>query len=527
LDGELISYQTALLTGANKYSLQYLRRGAYETTIAAHASGAQFARIDQTAVKYAFDASLIGSRVYFKFVSSNIYGGASQDMSTVPSYSYLVTGSGITSPPANVTGFNATVTRGQMSIGWDAVAPVLKYGYEIQHGSVWDAPGNLTVVSKYSGTSYSWTPTISGNIELMIKAINVNGYYSATPTTLFYTVNAPGAVVALSQSSVDNIVNLSWATGTVGTFPLDHYEIWKGATFAGATFLGTKYSTFDLLQETLAGNYTYWVRAVDVAGLAGTLSSVSAVVSQPPDYVLISDQNLNLATATLTNAILENGQIVLPVNTTETWQSHFTTHSWSTPQDQITAGYPLYAQPGMSTSTVSEVVDYGASIPASMITLTPTWSTLAGTVVMTPEILVSPDNVTYTSLGHVYQAAVNTFRYVKYVLVLTTSGGGLASIAQINTTLDVKQKTIMANTLNITDTTGTGTSFTFASLGISPVDVIGITANAPWTNTSADPITALVNFTGTPNPTSFKLIAWDKTDARVAVNGVTVTIRYI
>jgi hypothetical protein len=249
--------------------------------------------------------------------------------------------------------------------------------------------------------------------------------------------------------------------------------------------------------------------------------------------VLIAQQNVDFTTPTLTNVVLEAGQLIAPINTSVTWQNHFTTNpdvgssGWGSPQDQVTAGYTLYGQPGPSTSTISKVVDYGASIPSSMITMAVTWSTRAGTVVMTPEIFTSPDNSTWTSLGHVYQAASSTFRYVKYNLVLTTSNGGIAVIQQIYVKLDVKQKTIMNKTLNITDTTGSGTSFNFSDLGITPVDIVGISADAPWTNTSADPITALVNFTDVPNPTSFKLLAWDKSNARVAVNGVTVTIRYI
>ena len=38
-DGELLSYQTATLTAPYHYSLSYLRRGAYGTSIGAHASG--------------------------------------------------------------------------------------------------------------------------------------------------------------------------------------------------------------------------------------------------------------------------------------------------------------------------------------------------------------------------------------------------------------------------------------------------------------------------------------------------------
>ena len=45
VDGEYISYETATLTAANKYDLTYLRRGAYNSVIGAHALNAPFARL--------------------------------------------------------------------------------------------------------------------------------------------------------------------------------------------------------------------------------------------------------------------------------------------------------------------------------------------------------------------------------------------------------------------------------------------------------------------------------------------------
>src|SRR5215813_683097 len=44
--GELIAYQTAMLTAAYQYDLTTLYRGAYGTTIMDHSVGVQFARLD-------------------------------------------------------------------------------------------------------------------------------------------------------------------------------------------------------------------------------------------------------------------------------------------------------------------------------------------------------------------------------------------------------------------------------------------------------------------------------------------------
>lgn len=464
----------------------------------------------------------------FGVIAVNTLG--TKSLTTVLEYNVL----GKTAPPADVTGLQAELTRGQMRIYWNANADVDLAGYEIQIGTTWDDPANKVLVQGYAGTSYAWTPDRTGVISILAKAIDTSGNYSTAATRLDYSISGPGAVATLTQQVIDNIVELKWSAASAGSFPIDYYELWKGNDFATAELLGRKYSTFDLLQESVAGTYKYWIRAVDVAGLAGTETGVYAAVNQPPDYVLIDTQNLVFSECTMVNALVENDQVVLPINTTITFEDHFinnpdtTLEPWASPQDQIDDGYLLYGQPGPASASIERVIDYGALIPSSKLTMSVTRTTLAGNVTFTPELLVSTDDSSYTSLGNVYESAANNFRYAKYRLVATTADGGMASVQQINTKLDVKQKTFVTNTVNVTDTVSDGTEVTFASLGIAPVDITGIVAEAPYTgNATNDPIKALINFVDAANPTSFKVLCWNKSGTRVACNGVTVTIRYI
>ncbi|MDR3495283.1 MAG: phage tail protein, partial [Ancalomicrobiaceae bacterium] len=115
VDGEIIAYQTATLTGANAYSLAPLVRGAYASTIATHAAASSFARLDDAIGKVRFTQDRIGSTIYLKFQSYNIYGGGVQDLSTLASYSYAITGAALASPlptPTNLrTVFSSGVTH--------------------------------------------------------------------------------------------------------------------------------------------------------------------------------------------------------------------------------------------------------------------------------------------------------------------------------------------------------------------------------------------------------------------------------
>jgi hypothetical protein len=102
--GELLSYETATLTAANKYNLTTLYRGAYGTTIADHPLGSAFAALGGSLARLPFPASLIGSTIYFKFPSFNTTFGGQQNLSDVPAYSHVVTGAGEATSFTYVTG---------------------------------------------------------------------------------------------------------------------------------------------------------------------------------------------------------------------------------------------------------------------------------------------------------------------------------------------------------------------------------------------------------------------------------------
>lgn len=86
IDSELVAYQNATLTAANKYDLAPLRRGLYGTTPAAHSSGARFVRLDDAVYKIKYKSLNVGNTLHVKLPSFNIYGRALEDISTVTDY---------------------------------------------------------------------------------------------------------------------------------------------------------------------------------------------------------------------------------------------------------------------------------------------------------------------------------------------------------------------------------------------------------------------------------------------------------
>jgi len=98
VDDELLAYESATLTGPHAYTLSSLQRGYGGTTGAAHASGAQFFRLDSAVIKYDLPSTWIGVELYLKFQSFNVFGGGLQDLSSCTAYPYAPTGNGQLGP---------------------------------------------------------------------------------------------------------------------------------------------------------------------------------------------------------------------------------------------------------------------------------------------------------------------------------------------------------------------------------------------------------------------------------------------
>jgi hypothetical protein len=398
--------------------------------------------------------------------------------------------------------------------------------FAVRYGSSW-AAGAATEV-RVSGNKYVTPALWSGTRSWFVAGIDTAGNYG-TPAQVDVTVNAPAAPGGFRADVVDNNVLLYWNTPTA-SLPIDHYEVRKGATWAGGTTVGTNGpSNFTTLFESAAGTYTYWIAAFDSAGNLGGQSSVSVNVSAPPDFKLntnfLSTFSVGggVITSTKSNCVVENGKLYAPVNATETWSDHFTTNSKSYLQDFITAGYTYMPQPTPASGYLEEIYDYGAQLTQATITLARTGVTLFGTVTVTPQIWVSTDNISYTNLGNVLTAFATNFRYVKYRLTFTTADNGVEETSILNLRLGVKLKTLSgrAQFASADDAAG-GTQAWITDNGQSGgnpffVDVDSIVLTAESTTGARIPI---LNFTDTANPTNFRFKVYN--DSGALVDGVWV-----
>jgi hypothetical protein len=100
VDGELLAYESATLTGADAYNLTGLQRGLYGTAPAAHSLGAPFARLDDAVAAYNLPANYVGKLLYFKLASFNSFGGGVQSLASCTAYTFMPVGGGISDPIA-------------------------------------------------------------------------------------------------------------------------------------------------------------------------------------------------------------------------------------------------------------------------------------------------------------------------------------------------------------------------------------------------------------------------------------------
>ena len=349
---------------------------------------------------------------------------------------------------------DTSLTEATVTLSWSPV--VTEFGVKTYEVSYTDTSGQRNtpptpdkLVTKYTNSTSITVPAnwIYGQ-DFTVKVVDVFDQTSSGFTKHLIKL-LPNPVSELRVQVIDNSVLLYWTFGTKTSLPIAHALI-KKSTDGGQTWevIGTKNGEFTSFSELIAGNYTYSVVVVDTDGWESTGVQKTVFVSQPPDYVFHGEydsrfENYTIDTSTVTvskvNCVNYAGELLLGVNTTETWQEHFDNNSWTSPQAQVSAGYPYYIQPGRLVSEYTEEIDLGNVLSSSQLVLNITGSNLVGTSNLTYQI--------YTKEAEADPYIATTgfatnIRYIKIVLTCeSTVVGSIYKVTGINLKLSNKQKT--------------------------------------------------------------------------------------
>lgn len=188
LGGELLSYMNAVLTTTSHYTLGgELYRALYGTTAPLHASGVDFARLDDAIFKYVLPSQYIGQTLYFKFQSYNVFGGGLQDLADCVAYIYTPSGSGYgtgtNGGPTTPIGFSGSAGAGFAKLTWNAnPAADNVTAYEIWRATGSSQPfGSATRIGSTVGTEFTDTSGTWGQVyTYFLVAVNAIG--SSAPT---------------------------------------------------------------------------------------------------------------------------------------------------------------------------------------------------------------------------------------------------------------------------------------------------------------------------------------------------------
>jgi hypothetical protein len=188
LDGEFISFESAVLTSTYHYTLQTaIFRGLYGTTASSHLSGKQFARLDDNIFKYPLPADYIGIPLKFKFQSFNVFGQGVQDLSTCVAHDFTPSGTGYGGGtggvPTTPTGLSVSFSGAQAVVNWTANPTsdnVLSYKLLRAPGPA-GVIGSAALIATVTGTTWvDATTNALTTYTYFLEAVNAVGTSAAT-----------------------------------------------------------------------------------------------------------------------------------------------------------------------------------------------------------------------------------------------------------------------------------------------------------------------------------------------------------
>lgn len=276
LDGECIDYVTASLLSNGHWKLSGCLRGQDGTTAATHKAGCDFVRLDEAILKIKSTKRRMGSTVYLKFPSFNIFYTGDQDLSQVKAHE--VTLKTYYLPPKAPT--NLTVSK----VDWNATQLKLKWQedpdpiYDVIRYNIYLNGAKLAEDVKES--FFTYTATSSGTYTFTITAIDYEGGESDKSDAAEVTVQVePADVSGFNIELLDtnrSIAALRWSANH--EVDLSYYQVRTGDSWDDGKIVVDKTKALSA-QYTLpsSGTYKFWIKAVNAEGYFSVNASYAYV----------------------------------------------------------------------------------------------------------------------------------------------------------------------------------------------------------------------------------------------------------
>lgn len=276
LDGECIDYVTASLLSNGHWKLSGCLRGQDGTTAATHKAGCDFVRLDEAILKIKSTKRRMGSSVYLKFPSFNIFYAGDQDLSQVKAHE--VTLKTYYLPPKAPT--NLTVSK----VDWNATQLKLKWQedpdpiYDVKGYNIYLNGSKLAEDVKES--FFTYTATSSGAYTFTVTAIDYEGGESDKSDAAEVTVQVePADVSGFNVELLDtnrSIAALRWSANH--EVDLSYYQVRMGDSWDDGKIVVDKTKALSA-QYTLpsSGTYKFWIKAVNAEGYFSAKASYADI----------------------------------------------------------------------------------------------------------------------------------------------------------------------------------------------------------------------------------------------------------
>ncbi len=194
----------------------------------------------------------------------------------------------VTIEPAQVAGFSITAQetdRSKLLLTWQANTEQDISYYEIRQGDSWSTA--QIIATQLKATSYAHSLTAEGSQKLLVKAINVAGYYSvnAAQQTIqaILRPDTPTGLTAVQDPKDRSVLKLSW-TASPGK-DIAGYELRRGTVWDTAEQIDTTRETSYRYAVSASASFTIMVRAKTVAGNLSNIASIPVTMVTEPSNV--------------------------------------------------------------------------------------------------------------------------------------------------------------------------------------------------------------------------------------------------
>jgi len=220
VDGEILAFATAMLVGSNGYTLTYLDRGLYGTTASAHNAGSLFCRLDDALFKYDLPQEYVGTPIFLKMPSFNVFGGGAQTLDEAVAYSLTPTGNGYKiAPPSNLAVSQVVTTSAlgmvvTLDVAWTASPDEWTDDYQMSYSVNGGIPATVTTGGE---TTAAISAMVDGTYDISVCAIGLG--LTSDPVAASQTVSVENiALAAVTGLELNGQGNDTEFTGHSATF---------------------------------------------------------------------------------------------------------------------------------------------------------------------------------------------------------------------------------------------------------------------------------------------------------------------